>query len=439
MDEFWFFKAVNLFIASLFLFGAWCSRKGVGVWLNPASIVFLFWFIYTALPLLVAFEAPVNPLAMIYILIFCLAFSLSGLIFPWSKAFALNDRKLDAEFYFDGGLYSLVFYLLAMFSVVMIFIGVLQQGISIDQVIENPISAGGVYAGKRYSGEIVSSVFAQLGLQASYCTAILGGLIYGSRSKGRSRKLVLIFSFVPALLVMAMQSAKGLFFFSIFLFLGGILVTRIYNKNYTLIDLKSFRVLFMYGLLVLPVVIASFLSRGVYQLDDLEMVLNKLRFYLVTYSSVHLPAFSDWFSERFLGESLMNYRQDYLTGGFYTFMSFFQLAGDDRELPMGIYDEYYAYGDYVKGNLYTIFRGLINDFGLLGSVFFGFILGLVCNLGYWRLLCKRESALAVVFFIFFVAFMYQTYIVSSLTWLTLPFVFLIQWFMLSCLMKLKIR
>lgn len=439
MDEFWFFKVVNLFIASLFLVGAWCSRRGVGVWLNPASIVFLFWFFYTAFPLLVAFEAPVNPLALIYILTFCLAFSLSGLVFPWSKAFVLNDHKLSAQVYFDGGIYSLVFYIMATFSAIMIFLSVLQQGISIDQLIENPISAGGVYAGKRYSGEIVSSVYAQLGLQASYCTAILGGLIYGARSNGRSRKLILIFSFVPALLVMAMQSAKGLFFFSIFLFLGGILVTRIYNKNYTLIDVKDFRNLFMYGLLVLPVVIASFLSRGLYQLDDLELLLNKLRFYLVTYSSVHLPAFSDWFSERFLGESLMSYRHDYLTGGFYTFMSFFQLAGDDRELPMGIYDEYYTYGDYVKGNLFTIFRGLINDFGLVGSVFFGFVLGLLCNMCYWRLLCKRESAFAVVFFIFFVAFIYQTYIISSLTWLTLPFVFLVQWIMLSCLMRFKIR
>nr|WP_262924924.1 O-antigen polymerase [Pseudomonas guariconensis] len=439
VDEFWFFKVVNLFIASLFLVGAWCSRKGVGVWLNPASILFLFWFLYTALPLLAAFEAPVNPLALIYILTFCLAFSLSGLVFPWSKAFALNDHKLNAQFYFDGGLYPLVFYLMAVFSAIMIFIGVLQQGISIDQVIENPISAGGVYAGKRYSGEIVSSVYAQLGLQASYCTAILGGLMYGARSYGRSRKLVLVFSFVPALLVMAMQSAKGLFFFSIFLFLGGILVARIYNKNYTLVDVKGFRSLFMCGLLVLPVVIASFLSRGVYQLNDLEQVLNRLRFYLVTYSSVHLPAFSDWFSERFLGESLMNYKQDYLTGGFYTFMSFFQLAGDNREVPMGTYDEYYAYGEYVKGNLYTIFRGLISDFGLIGSIFFGFVLGFLCNLGYWRLLCKRESAFAIVFFIFFVAFIYQTYTVSSLTWLTLPFVFMIQWAMLACLIKLKIR
>lgn len=439
MDEFWFLKIVNLFIASLFLVGAWCARKGVGTWLNPASIFFLFWFLYTTFPLIVAFEVPVSPLAMVYILLFCVAFSFSGLVFSWSTAFALNERKLGSEFYFDKPLFILAFYVAAMFSVVFVCVGVLEQGISVDQLVENPISVGGVYAEKRYSGEIVSSLFSQLGLQFSYCAVVLGGLLYGARAKRGARATVLLFSFVPALLVMFLQSAKGLFFFSIFLFVGGILVSRIYNKNYTLVDFSSFRSLSICGLLVLPVVIASFLSRGIYQLGDMTEILNRLRYYLVGYSSVHLPAFSDWFSERYLGESLMSYKQEELTAGFYTFMSFFQLAGDSREVPMGIYEEYYTYGDYIKGNLFTIFRGMITDFGLVGSLLFAFLLGLVCNLGFWRLLTRNESPFAILFFIFFVAFSYQTYIVSSLTWLTLPFIFVVMWGLLLCLMKLRVR
>ncbi|MNZ78079.1 hypothetical protein D3C78_966420 [compost metagenome] len=333
----------------------------------------------------------------------------------------------------------LVFYTMAVFSVLFVCVGVLEQGISIEQLVENPISVGGVYAGKRYAGEIVSSVFSQLGLQFSYCAVVLGGLLYGARVKGGARTAILLFSFVPALLVMFLQSAKGLFFFSIFLFVGGILVSRIYNKNYTLIDFASFRSLFICGVLVLPVVIASFLSRGIYQLGDMAEIVNRLRYYLVGYSSVHLPAFSDWFSERYLGESLMSYKQEELTAGFYTFMSFFQLAGDAREIPMGIYDEYYTYGEYIKGNLFTAFRGIITDFGFLGSLFFAFVLGAVCNFGYWRLLTRNESPFAILFFIFFVAFSYQTYIVSSLTWLTLPFLFVVMWAMFWCLMKLRVR
>ncbi|RYZ83381.1 MAG: oligosaccharide repeat unit polymerase, partial [Proteobacteria bacterium] len=190
---------------------------------------------------------------------------------------------------------------------------------------------------------------------------------------------------------------------------------------------------------VFPIVIASFLSRGIYQIDDTSLILNKLRYYLVTYSSVHLPAFSDWFSERYFNESSMNYRQEYLTGGFYTFMSFFQMLGDERYVPMGTYDEFYTHGEYVKGNLFTIYRGLITDFGLLGSFIFALVAGSACCLGYKRLLTREHSPFAIVFFIFFVAVSYQTYLISTLTWLTIPLVFCVQWAMLACLMKLKIR
>lgn len=435
MDDFWIYKIVNFFLSAFFLIGAWSAKKVFSVWLNPVSIFSLFWFFYTAFPLLVAFEAPVNPLAIVYILLFCLSFSLSSFMFPWRVALALNQNKPNAAYYFNRPFMVASFYGAAGFAVLMNFLGVLEQGISVNQLISNPIAVGGIYAGKRYSGEIVSSVFSQLGLQSSYYTAVFGGLVYGSRGAVKGKIKLLVFAFLPALLVMFLQSAKGLFFFSVFLFLGGVLVTRIYNKNYTLINYAGLRVLSLYGLLVFPIVLASFLSRGIYELDDTSLILNRLRYYLVTYSSVHLPAFSDWFSERYLSESLMSYRHDVLTMGFYTFMSFFHLAGDDRSLPMGIYDEFYTYGDYVKGNLFTVFRGLINDFGLFGSLVFAFVAGIFCNLGFWRLLSCRNSAFAVMFFIYFVAVSYQTYIISSLSWLTVPLVFLVQWFLLFFLMR----
>ncbi|MFC6337426.1 oligosaccharide repeat unit polymerase [Pseudomonas sp. CCM 7891] len=438
MDEFLIFKVINIFLAFLFLLGAWGARKIFSVWLNPVSILLLFWFFYTVFPLLAAFEAPVSPFAILYILSFCFAFSLSCFLFPWRTALARNENKLSADYYFNRPLMVGAFYGAAGFAVLMTFLGVLQQGVSIEQLLADPIAVGGVYAGKRYSGEIIPTIYAQLGLQCSYYTAVFGGLVYGSRGAAKGKLKLLLFAFLPALLVMFLQSAKGLLFFSVFLFLGSVLVTRIYNKNYTLLNYKGIRSLTLYGLLVFPLVIASFLSRGVYQLGDTALILNRLRFYLVTYSSVHLPAFSDWFSERYLGESLMNYKHDTLTMGFYTFMSLFQLAGDDRSVPMGIYDEYYAYGDFVKGNLFTVFRGLINDFGLLGSLFFAFVVGLFCNFGYWRLLCHRNSMFAVLFFVYFVAISYQTYIISSMSWLTIPLVFIVQWVLLLVLMKVRV-
>ncbi|MGV8268245.1 hypothetical protein ACV334_37185, partial [Pseudomonas aeruginosa] len=64
-------------------------------------------------------------------------------------------------------------------------------------MLDSPISIGGIYAGKRYSGEIVSSVFSQIGLQCSYYTAVFGGLIYCARSEARGRFKLLFFPFLP--------------------------------------------------------------------------------------------------------------------------------------------------------------------------------------------------------------------------------------------------
>jgi oligosaccharide repeat unit polymerase len=170
----------------------------------------------------------------------------------------------------------------------------------------------------------------------------------------------------------------------------------------------------------------SFLSRGLYQESDSSYVIYKLKRYLITYSSGHLYAFSDWFSERYFSDSTMNYNQEYFTTGFYTFMSAFRYFGDDRIVPMGTYSEFYASGDYIFTNIYTMFRGLISDFTLVGSLVVACFAGFVCNFAYYRLLCERLNPFYILFFVFFVAISYQTYLISTLMWKTIPLVFVVQ-------------
>ena len=438
MTDFLLFKVLNVSLSFLFVVLAYAGKRTVGAWLNPVSIFCLFWFLYVFLPLIIAFEAPVSPFAIVYILLFCLMFSVSSYLFNWRLAIDQNKKKRQLGYYIDKK--DIVFILIALsfLAALSTLIGVLKQGISLEQILANPISIGGIYASKRYSSEIDKNVFSQVGLSLSYVVVVLGGLLYGARANLKSREYLIPLAFLPALTVMILQSAKGLFAFSIFLFIGGILIARVYSQRLYLFSLSDFKRLSIYGLLGVPFIIASFLSRGLYNAGSLEVVLDKLRYYLVTYSSVHLPAFSDWFSERYFNVSIMSYKQEYFTLGFYTFTSFFRLAGDDRDVPMGVYDEFFQYGEYIKGNLYTVFRGLITDFGLLGSLTYALLLGLICSAMYWFLLVRRRSSFTLVFFIYFVAVSYQTYIISSLTWLTLPFVFLLQYILMVYIMKFRV-
>lgn len=422
MTEVIAFKLVSILCSGGFLLLACFSKKVIGVWLNPASIFSLFWFLYTALPFVIVFDAPINPFSVLYILCFNAAFVSSVVIFNWRTAFQRNSNKVSAVELFNTLLFRAMFYTFSFLAISFSLSGVFSQGFTVGDVFTNPMAVAGGYAKKRYSGEVVITLFSQIGLLSSYLTVVFGGLLYGSLRRGESKLVIVIMAFVPSLLVMILQSAKGLFFFSIFLFCGGILVARIYDKSYQLFTLKAARTLGSYAVIVFPVIVMSFLSRGLYGSADSAYVIFKLKRYLVTYSSGHIYAFSDWFSDRYFNYSVLSYDQNSMAAGFYTFMSFFRILGDDRVVPMGVYNQFYVYGDYIVTNLYTIFRGLIVDFGLLGSLVFAVVIGFINNFVYYRLLCSRENSAYIILLVFFIAMSYQTYIISTLMWVTIPVV-----------------
>lgn len=427
MSELIAFKLISVFISFGFIALAWFSKKIISSWLNPASIFCLFWFLYTFLPLLLAYETPVNPLVVMYIFIFCALFSFSTILFNWKTAFILNENKQPASVVFGNHLFAFSFFVVSLTTILFFVIGMMIQGFSLQQML-NPIRLAGEFASMRYSSEVKSNVFSQAGLQGSYITVVLGGLYYGAlKAGGKKKLLVILLSFFPSLLAMTLQSAKGLFFYSIFVFYAGVLVAAIYDKNYQLLTMSTVKKFGIFALFAFPLLISSFLARGL-QDAPIQVIVERVKLYLISYSSAHLYAFSDWFSERYFDISSLKYNQETLSGGFYTFMSFFRLAGDSREIPMGVYDEYFEHGMFVKTNIYTFFRGVITDFSLLGSLVFALFIGLIVNVFYYRLLCSKFNALYIVFFIFFIGLSYQSYIISSLMWATIPFVFIVNIF-----------
>jgi oligosaccharide repeat unit polymerase len=415
MSEVVFLKLTAIILSFGFIFLAWLSKKIVGFWLNPSSIFSLFWFLYTFIPLILALPTPINPSAIVYILAFMLCFVCSSAMFSWKAALNKNQFKP-----FDTWLFRFSFYFVCVVSVISLVIGVITQGeMNIVDFFTNPLVFAGEYAGKGYGGELKPSVFAQLGLTTSYIVIVIGGILYGVTKK----KHVLVFSFLPSLLVMLLQSAKGLFFFSIFMFIAGILLVRLYNKSYYLLTFNELKKLLLYCSLTLPIIIMSFLSRGLQTVTDMDIIIHRVVRFTISYSSGHLYAFSDWFSHRYLDSSFFSYKQEELTAGFYSLMSIFRMLGDNREVPLGVYLEYYEHEFHLKTNIYTVFRGILTDFSLIGSLIVASILGFICNLFFYRLLCTKNNPFYIVFFIFFVGIAYQSYIISTLMWVTIPVVF----------------
>jgi oligosaccharide repeat unit polymerase len=282
------------------------------------------------------------------------------------------------------------------------------------------IDTAGAFAASRYGGELESTVIGKIGLLSAYLTIFTGGLFVGATKDRHKRAIALVAAFLPAILTATMQSAKGLLFLSMAFFFGGILINRIYDKNYKLITRKDTFVIFLVGILILPVITVSFLARGLTQTGDIDYILTRIYGYLVSYSSGHMYAFSDWFSSYIGSQSLMTYQNIQTTPGFFSAISLYRLLGNTTELPPGTYSEYYRYGEHLQSNIYTAFRGTINDFGIFGSLITAFLLGSLSNITFQCVLRSNRPPIAISLFFLMMGMIYMSYLVSIFTWSVIP-------------------
>jgi oligosaccharide repeat unit polymerase len=126
-----------------------------------------------------------------------------------------------------------------------------------------------------------------------------------------------------------------------------------------------------------------------------------------------------------------------LTWGRYSFASFAQMIGLHQFGSFGFYDDYLdisqTSNDYT--NVYTIFRSLIEDFGIKGSILYMLTLGIITRMAYS---CAVEGSLPALSFILGI---YAMFVYSPIAPLTQHNSIIISWilpaFILSIITKNK--
>jgi len=408
-------KLIAIAFSLLILGQAWIVRRHVGTWIFPACILGLFWFGFTFFPLVILFTVPVEPRAIAFILGACLVFSSTALLFNWGAAYQTNKVTYMAASE-NTRFLRLSFY---GFSGVVLFCIVINwhlQGFSLKEIVFEFQTTAAKYLTSRSAGQISKNIVSQIGVILTYPAAILGGVVYAARRNRWDGLLASCVAFLPSVLLVVVEGNKGTLFLVAALFWAGILVNSIshgsgyvFGKN-TLIKIAAGTVIFF------PIVITAFWIRVMYWVRDFDEAMVKITWYLFSYTSGHLYAFSDWFSALIGRGSAQAYSDDFGAHGFYTFMGLFRALGDERVVPPGIYSEYFIYKDVMQSNIYTIFRGLIQDFGLYGALFFWVVVGIVVH-GFFRtLLLGRSQAVSISVFAHFVGFVYSSFIVSFFVW-----------------------
>lgn len=428
MSDIIFEKIAAIFFSILILLLAWLSARLYKNWLLPSVIFSVFWFLLSFIPLVAAFDVPVNAYAILYVFLANLFFMLPVFFFDWKAAknsFINRNIKSNDFFLLNSSFIRTSFIFSQVFVMCSIFLDIFLQGFSLTDVLFNLLQTASSYIALRYSDSLESSIIIRIGTVFMYVGSILGGVVFCFTHKKNKKLFVLLFSLLPSLLVMTVQGAKGALFLCMFLFYGAVVIGRLYDFKFTLTDRYTNKYLIIGILCVLPVIIVSFLSRGLYEHDN-SYIIKKLVFYFNSYAFSHLYAFSDWFNAKLGYESVNDYAD--LTDvkyGFFTFMSIFRVFGDTQSVPAGYYDEYYYYKDVLQSNIYTIYRGLILDFGIVGSLIFMSISGYFVNLIFYLVLKLKKPLTLIILYCCMFGYFYSSMIISLLVWNSMYVTFLV--------------
>lgn len=410
-------KGVALIFSLLILGQAYVVRRRVGTWLFPGCLFGLFWFGYTFIPLLLLLTVPVSAGAIGFIALCTVTFSAGGLLHDWRAAFDRNARKLaEGPGLYDNGVLRLTFFLAVAAASVCLVANSLTQGITVNDLVFNFYVSAATYAEMRYSDAITVNIWGQLSLVFAYLGATLGGFTVDS-SESRARRLTVVgLAFIPAVFVTITQSARGFLFLCIVFFYAAVLVSRLARGQLRLLEPGDLKVIGALTLVLVPVVTISFLAKGLYDVEDTDAVLERLLTYFASYSSAHIYAFSDWFTYAVGGAPSQEYVGEGRAYGFYTFMALFKLFGSDRTAPPGVYEEYFSHGEFLTSNIYTMFRGLILDFGFGGTFLFMFGSGAAIHVIFHALLINRRPSFSAAAFITAVGYFYTSFIISLFMW-----------------------
>lgn len=271
------------------------------------------------------------------------------------------------------------------FLIVLILLGLFyaarliwQNGFSIRSLFDlnTLLEMNNTIAEQRYLGNSTTGIINKILLIFVYSGPMCGGyaLVFAREKKER---IVAFSTMIPEIFILFTENTKAPFIGCIIFFISSWLVGNMvrYGKikkiNVKLILITLLGGLATFGLFT----IVMMLRIGSWDMATYRIVQIKLSNYIFG----HIPAFDDWFNN-----NIQNYNYAY---GSKTFIGLFDLLGFSSR-TQGIYQEVFVGGGLIT-NVYSYFRGIIEDFGIFGGQFF-VILTIAISTWAYRQLAKRK-------------------------------------------------
>jgi oligosaccharide repeat unit polymerase len=413
-------------IPTLTLIGlALVARQLKRSWLSPGPLVALIWAIYmSACLLLTDYTIYASGIWAVALFVFSVIFgALLSEGFDPSTSVRPQCSSSKPEILQAWGRRSLRFSLL--FALVA-FLGCIRlmftsfAKFSVDFSLMGLLSLGHQWSVERYSGGL-EPWSVRLLIMWVYPAVLLAGISF-ALARNRVQKWLAIVSLIPASLVGTVFAARAGLLISLICWLSGYFAIRHHQTGgtYTL-----FRKKFILLLSALVVGGVSFFMAidtvRIFKGGNLAVGTDLPR--LSKYFLGSVPAFCDW---------VHGPKSQEITMGAYTFAGVFDLLGV-KQRQVGLYERYETLAGGEDTNIYTLFRGLIQDFTLPGAMVFCILLGITA--GYAASLEAKNQVGSVLILAGYYAFIIFSPLSSLFTYNGL----ILAWFVAALVLGIRTR
>lgn len=356
-------------------------------WVEPNVLFCLVWLASLLLPVCFAPNYILRASGCWWIFLYCMARCLGSAISHNATNRLSVGQLQNRDGHGSSKLYAakpirsiLVLSMILSTLYVVLLVKTYRNVIGIDQTALSEFThMAAVY---RYAELIGLSLRMQLLLTFVYLGPLLAGCLYGISTSKWDKRLA-IASLMPALAVSMVHTARAVVLYAAILWVAGYLAYRVCSGTDRLIKVNLRTIMMGFAACVAVVLFFSTwqLLRGGLEVNIHNVRAMSGRF--TGYFFGHAPAFSIWFDDNFADI-------DYPTFGARTFGGLFSLLGFGKR-EMGVYTEFISIspqGDST--NVYTIFRGLIEDFGIAGALILAFMMGTLSGRAYRSVASKQD-------------------------------------------------
>ena len=349
------------------------ARRLLGSWLAPGAFVALVWAVYAGACLLAtSYEQLASGMWMIVALVFAtqcgaVLSQTLGMRSTGNQAGARNQEPALDGLVRRALLFSMLFAVTALVGTLYCVVWSVHR-FNLSFSLSDMLSLGHLWSVVRYGDGELEPWTVRLLTMWVYPAALLGGLVFATASHRRQRVL----SFLPlacALINGVVEATRAGSLISVLCWLSSFFVVRYRQShgNYALFNRRLVVALGTAAVCGFLFFLAIDSTRVLQPGEQFEIKGDQARWDKYFFGSV--PAFNGWFH---------TYTQQTPALGVYTFAGIFDLLGL-KTRPYGVYDDYYSVGGGEETNIYTLYRGLIEDFTPAGAVVFLFVIGLLAG------------------------------------------------------------